>query len=194
MNLENLKIADAYLVHPKRFGDDRGYFQENFKLSALTNQIGFEFQVRQVNQSMSAAGVVRGIHWADVPPGQRKYVTVQSGAILDFVVDLRTGSPTFGQWDYAELSATNGRALLIGNGIGHAFLALQDNSVVTYLCSEEYNPTGERSLNPLDARIGIDFGRLAADRGIAKLLFSPKDEAADSLEQFLQAGLLPVSA
>jgi len=194
MDHQQMKIADAYLVTPIRFGDDRGYFQENFKLSALEAAFGFEFKVKQVNQSMSSAGVVRGIHWADCPPGQRKYVTVQAGAILDFVVDLRTESPTFGQWDYAELSAENGRALLIGNGIGHAFLALENHSVVTYLCSEEYSPATERSLNPLDVSVGINFAALAAERGISELTFSPKDQAAASLSEFIASGLLPASA
>lgn len=194
MEYTQLKVVGASLVKPKRFSDDRGYFQENFKLSKLEETFGFTFEVKQVNQSMSAAGVVRGIHWADVPPGQRKYVTVQSGAILDFVVDLRTESPTYGQWDFAELSAENGRAMLIGNGLGHAFLSLQDNTVVTYLCSEEYAPTRERSLNPLDPRIGIDFSGLAQERGIEKLVVSPKDAEAESLDWFESQGLLPASA
>jgi dTDP-4-dehydrorhamnose 3,5-epimerase len=194
VDFEPLKVPGAFRVLPKRFGDDRGYFQENFKLSAIGEKLGIEFMVRQVNQSMSAAGVVRGIHWADVPPGQGKYVTVQRGAILDFVVDLRTESPTFGQWDFAELSAANGAAMLIGNGIGHAFLSLEDNTVVTYLCTQEYNPTGERSLNPLDQTVGIDFAAFAAERGIGGISLSPKDEAADGLARFIELGLLPASA
>lgn len=194
MEFTELNVEGACLVKPKRFSDDRGYFQENFKLSKLEELFGFTFKVKQVNQSLSGAGVVRGIHWADVPPGQRKYVTVQSGAILDFVVDLRTSSPTFGRWDFAELSAENGFAMLIGNGLGHAFLALQDNTVVTYLCTEEYAPTRERSLNPLDTRIGIDFSGLAQERGIEKLVVSPKDAEAESLDWFEAQGLLPASA
>jgi len=191
MKITPLEISGAWLVETKRFADDRGHFQENFKLSTIQAETGFDFRVKQVNQSMSAAGVVRGIHWADAPPGQAKYVTVQAGAIYDVVVDLRESSPTFGHWQGVELSAENGHALLIGNGLGHAFLSLANNTLVTYLCSEEFNAPVERGINPLDPAIGIDFAAQAASLGISTLILSPKDEGAPFLAEVRESGLLP---
>ncbi len=94
----------------------------------------------QVNTSVSRRGVVRGIHYADIPPGQAKYVTCQRGAVLDFAIDIRVGSPTFGQWDSELLDAVDRRAIYLAEGLGHAFVALQDDSTVTYLVSSPFDP------------------------------------------------------
>ncbi|MCW2941153.1 MAG: dTDP-4-dehydrorhamnose 3,5-epimerase, partial [Actinomycetia bacterium] len=135
--------------------------------------------------SVSARGVLRGIHFADVPPGQAKYVTCVAGAILDVAVDLRVGSPTFGAWEAVRLDDVSRKGLYLAEGLGHAFLALTDQATVVYLCSEPYNPTGEHGVNPLDPEIGI-----AWPAGIEPLL-SPKDAAAPTLAQAREAGLLP---
>lgn len=190
MSYTELSISDCWLFEPIRFQDSRGFFQESFKHSHLTKATGIDFTVRQVNQSLSSAGVVRGIHWADVPPGQAKYVSVSRGRIMDYVVDLRSGSPTFGSWEAVDLSFENGRSLVIGNGIGHAFLSLAEGTVVTYLCSEEYNPSSERTLNPLDLEVGLPLHRHARQVGIGSLSFSPKDEQAPSLRTLLDQGIL----
>lgn len=192
MSFTQLSISDCWLFEPRRFTDARGFFQESFKHSDLVAATGIDFSVRQVNQSLSSAGVVRGIHWADVPPGQAKYVSVSQGKIVDFMVDLRGASPTFGRWEAVELSFENGRSLVIGNGIGHAFLSLAEGTVVTYLCSEEYNPSSERTLNPLDTNIGIPFEQFARDAGLGALSFSPKDENGPSLQLLIDQGILPV--
>lgn len=194
MSFEQTDISNCWTFKPRRFEDDRGYFQETFKLSFLKEELGIDFQVKQINQSKSGQGVVRGIHWADVPPGQAKYVSVAKGEIIDFVVDLRTESPTFGKWLAFNLSESNGAVVLIGNGLGHAFLSIREDTVVTYFCSEEYNPAAERTLNPLDARIGIPFMKFANSAGIESLSFSPKDADGPSLAQLLEAGFLPVSS
>lgn len=194
MGFEPTTIANCWTFTPRRHIDDRGYFQETFKLSAIHNELGVDFHVKQINQSKSAAGVVRGIHWADVPPGQAKYVSVARGEIIDFVVDLRTESPTFGRWQAFNLSESNGCAVFIGNGLGHAFLSLEDETVVTYFCSEEYNPVAERTLNPLDETISIPFSEYANLAGIEQLSFSPKDEDGPNLKELLEARLLPVSS
>jgi dTDP-4-dehydrorhamnose 3,5-epimerase len=146
------------------------------------------FEVKQVNQSLSKAGVIRGIHWADVPPGQAKYISCPKGAIWDVVVDLREGSATFGKWDAVELTAENNKSILIEEGLGHAFLALADDTVVSYLCSEPFNPSAEHGINPLDQTISIPF---ETRRTNAKFVVSQKDSQALTFLEAKALGLLP---
>jgi dTDP-4-dehydrorhamnose 3,5-epimerase len=191
MTFQPTLIDNCWIYVPRRFEDSRGYFQETFKVSQIEQELGFTFEINQVNQSRSAKGVLRGIHWADVPPGQRKYVSVARGQILDFVVDLRVDSPTFKKWQMFNLSEANGHVLLIGNGIGHAFLSLEDETVVTYFCDQEYSPSTERTLNPLDGNIGIPFEQIALDQSLGEVCLSPKDQAGLDLMSLLEAGILP---
>lgn len=188
MSFTPLSIQGSWVFTPQKFEDERGSFHEVFKLSAISETLGFDFQVKQVNQSVSKAGVIRGIHWADVPPGQAKYVFCPRGSIWDIVVDIRVGSPTFGKWDADVISEQNGKAVLIKEGLGHVFLTLEENTVVNYLCSEPYNPGAEHEINPLDEKIGIPF----ADKWSAsEFLTSPKDTNAYSLAEANVIGLLP---
>jgi dTDP-4-dehydrorhamnose 3,5-epimerase len=189
MSFTPLKIEGSWVFTPKKFPDERGSFHEVFKLPLLSETLGFGFDVKQVNQSVSKAGVIRGIHWADVPPGQAKYVFCPKGAIWDIVVDIRVGSPTFGSWDAAELTAENGRSVLIREGLGHVFLSLEEDTVVNYLCSEPFSPTTEHGINPLDTDLAIPFGSMISG---ANFEVSPKDEEAPSLQQAKAANLLPV--
>jgi dTDP-4-dehydrorhamnose 3,5-epimerase len=188
MSFTPLSIQGSWVFTPKKFDDDRGSFHEVFKLSSISETLGFDFQVKQVNQSVSKAGVIRGIHWADVPPGQAKYVFCPRGSIWDIVVDIRVGSPTFGKWDADVISEQNGKAVLIKEGLGHVFLTLEENTVVNYLCSEPYNPTGEHEINPLDENLGIPF---AEKWSSSEFLTSPKDTNAFSLAEASVKGLLP---
>jgi dTDP-4-dehydrorhamnose 3,5-epimerase len=188
MSFTPLSIKGSWVFTPQKFADERGSFHEVFKLSAISDTLGFDFQVKQVNQSVSKAGVIRGIHWADVPPGQAKYVFCPRGSIWDIVVDIRVGSPTFGEWDADVISEQNGKAVLIQEGLGHVFLSLEDNTVVNYLCSEPYNPSAEHEINPLDEKLGITF----ADKWSAsEFLISPKDTSAYSIAEANVRGLLP---
>ena len=191
MLIEPLSIDGAWEITPKKFGDPRGLFMEAFRGDLLAEVIGHPFDLQQANLSVSAAGVLRGVHFADVPPGQAKYVTCPKGAIFDVVVDIRVGSPTFGAWDGALLDDVDRRALYIGEGLGHAFVALEDNSVVTYLCSTGYNPTGEHGINPLDPAIGIEFPTTARDGSALTFTLSDKDTAAPTLAEAEASGLLP---
>jgi dTDP-4-dehydrorhamnose 3,5-epimerase len=175
MTFTPLKIAGVWLHTPKVWPDDRGTFHEVFKLSLISEQLGRDFQVKQVNQSTSAAGVIRGIHWTDSPEGQAKYVSCPKGAIWDVVVDLRPESASYGQWDARILSEENGQSLLISEGIGHAFLALEDGTVANYLCSSEFNPAADKTINPLDSRLAISFLAKANEFEIQDLKMSPKD-------------------
>lgn len=185
MSFSNMSIEGAWLHTPTRFADERGHFQEVFKLSTIQEQLGRSFEVKQVNQSVSKAGVIRGIHWADVPPGQAKYVSCPQGSLWDVVIDLRVGSPTFGKWEAAVLSAENGKSILISEGLGHAFLALEDETVANYLCNEPFNPAHEWGLNPFDADLSIPFNNQSPRH--ADLILSDKDRASIG---FLEAKLL----
>ena len=185
MKVRELSVPDAYEVTPVQHGDDRGVFLEWFKDDVFTAAVGHRLDLKQANISVSSRGTMRGIHFADVPPGQAKYVTCASGAALDVVVDIRVGSPTFGSWDSVLLDTTDRKAIYLGEGLGHVFLALTDDAVITYLCSEGYNPGREHGVHPLDPAIGIDW---PAD---VTPLLSPKDAAAPTLAEAAAGGLLP---
>jgi dTDP-4-dehydrorhamnose 3,5-epimerase len=141
--------------------------------------------LRQANCSVSKAGVVRGIHFATVPPGQAKYVTCLFGAVLDAVVDIRMGSPTFGRWEPVLLDGVDRRAVYVAEGLGHVFMALSEGAAVSYLCSDVYAPAREFGIHPLDPEIGIEWPTELAP------VLSPKDDAAPSLAEARRAGLLP---
>jgi dTDP-4-dehydrorhamnose 3,5-epimerase len=183
--MEALHIDGAWLFTPRIHGDQRGAFLEWFREAEFRAGLGYRMDVAQANCSVSRRGVIRGIHFADVPPGQAKYVTCAAGAILDVVVDLRVGSPDFGRWQAVQLDAGSRRALYIGEGLGHAFVALSDEATVLYLCSTPYAPAREHGVHPLDPAIGITW-----PPGMDTVL-SEKDAAAPSLAEAEAAGLLP---
>ncbi len=186
MQIRELSIPDAFEVTPKQFGDDRGVFLEWYRFDRLEEAVGHRLDLAQANTSVSRRGVVRGIHFADVPPSQAKYVTTTHGAVLDFVVDIRVGSPTFGRWDSVLLDDQDRRALYIAEGLGHCFVALTDDATVSYLVSSTFDADREHGIDPLDPEIGLDFPEAAGE-----LLLSPKDTAAPSLAQAAASGLLP---
>ena len=186
MQIRELKVADSFEVTPIAREDDRGVFLEWYRHDLVESAIGHPFTLRQANTSVSKAGVVRGIHFADIPPGQAKYVTAMHGAVLDFVVDIRIGSPTYGEWDSVLLDTTDRRAIYLAAGLGHAFVALTEDAAVSYLVSDTYNAPAEHGINPLDPEIGLVF---PIDSG--SLLLSPKDADAPSLLEAAELGLLP---
>jgi dTDP-4-dehydrorhamnose 3,5-epimerase len=188
MEVRELKIPDAFEFTPRQHADGRGVFLEYFTTGPFEEAVGHPLQLVQANISVSSRGTLRGIHFAQVPPGQAKYVTCVTGAGLDVVVDLRVGSPTFGSCDASLLDETDRRAVYVAEGLGHAFLALSDDATLLYLCSEGYNPGREHGVNPLDPAIGIDWLS-----GTTPLL-SPKDAAAPSLAEAEAQGLLPAYA
>jgi dTDP-4-dehydrorhamnose 3,5-epimerase len=143
MATNSLQIEGCWVFKPNVFADERGTFFEWFQDSAFESETGYRFEIAQANISISDKGVIRGIHCARVPPGQAKYVTCISGSVFDVVVDLRKSSATFGQWDSILLDSRNPKALYIPSGIGHAFMALEDNSTFVYLCGHRYNPKNE---------------------------------------------------
>ncbi|MGO4105203.1 dTDP-4-dehydrorhamnose 3,5-epimerase family protein [Leifsonia sp. YAF41] len=186
MQIRELSIPDSYEITPKQFGDDRGVFLEWYRFDKLEETIGHSIKLRQANTSVSKRGVVRGIHFADVPVGQAKYVTATHGAVLDYVIDIRVGSPTFGQWDSVLLDDTDRRAIYIAEGLGHCFVSLTDDATVSYLVTDVFNPTREHGINPLDEQVGLVFPKEAGEA-----LLSPKDLEAPSLAEAEASGLLP---
>lgn len=186
MQIRELSVPDSYEITPIVRSDDRGVFLEWYRFDKLSEVTGHPITLRQANTSVSKKGVVRGIHFADVPLGQAKYVTVTHGAVLDYVIDIRVGSPTFGQWDSVLLDDVDRRAIYLSEGLGHAFVALTDGAVVSYLVTDTYNPTAEHGIDPLDPQIGLVFPPEAGEP-----LLSPKDTDAPTLAEAAEQGLLP---
>jgi len=191
MTYRELSVPGAWEITPAQHGDPRGVFLEYFQSGPFRDAVGHAFDLQQANCSVSAAGVLRGIHYADVPPGQAKYVTCAKGAVLDVAVDIRVGSPTFGAWDSVLLDDVDRRAIYLSEGLGHAFLSLEDDSTVLYLCSIGYSPGREHGLHPLDPEIGIVWPATARDGTPITPELSAKDLAAPTLSEAAVQGLLP---
>lgn len=187
MEYRELSVPGAWEITPKQFGDPRGVFLEWFKAGKFEEALGHPLDLQQANMSVSSAGVLRGIHFADTPPGQAKYVTCPKGAVLDVVVDIRVGSPTFGRWDAVLLDDQTHRTIYLSEGLAHGFLALQDDSTVSYLCSAGYSPGREHTICATDPAIGIEWPLVD---GAAPTL-SDRDAAAPSLAEVEAGGLLP---
>ncbi|MBW3615113.1 MAG: dTDP-4-dehydrorhamnose 3,5-epimerase family protein [Actinobacteria bacterium] len=184
MLVEPLPIAGAYLFTPVQHADDRGVFLEWYRADVLQAATGRSLPLAQANNSISRRGVVRGIHYADVPPGQAKFVYCPHGAVLDVVVDVRVGSPTFGTWTSVRLDDVERRAVYLAEGLGHGFEALTDSASITYLCSTPYAPGHEHSVQALDPALGIGWTTAAP-------ILAPRDEAAPTLAEAEAAGVLP---
>ncbi len=188
MEVTPLTVEGAFVVTPRQFRDERGVFLESYRGDLLADQLGHRPDIVQSNVSVSSRGTVRGIHFADVPPGQGKYVTALTGALLDVVVDVRVGSPTFGRWEAVRLDPGDRRAVYLSEGLGHAICALEDHTTALYLCTATYRPEAEHGVHPLDPELGIGW-----PAGLAPLL-SPKDAAAPTLAEARDSGLLPTYA
>lgn len=183
--MKQLSIDGGWLVTPDVYHDTRGSFLELFRADRLEKVLGFSPPTAQANCSVSRRGVIRGLHFADVPPGQAKYVTCVSGAIMDVVVDLRVGSPTFSQCAALRLDDQARRAVFLAEGLGHAFMALTDQATVLYLCSTQFVPSREHGVHPLDPDIGIAWPE------DMEAVLSDQDAAAPGLAEARSAGLLP---
>jgi len=189
VQIRELSIPDSFEIIPIQRSDDRGVFLEWYRFDLLAESVGHSLDLRQANTSVSKRGTVRGIHFADVPLGQAKYVTTTHGAVLDYVIDIRVGSPTFGQWDSVLLDDVERKAIYIAEGLGHAFVALTEDATVSYLVSDTYKASKEHGINPLDSDVGLVF-----PDGAGELLLSPKDTDAPSLADAAASGLLPAFA
>ena len=186
MKLTPLGIDGAWVAEAPVWSDDRGFFREWFKTEDVKAATGREFGIEQANISHSSAGTLRGIHYSIALRGQAKWITCVSGSIQDVIVDIRPDSKTFGQWVDVELKGDSGKEVLISEGLGHGFLALEDNTAVAYLVSTPFSPTDEFEINPLDEKIGISW-RME----LSSLKISGKDKIAPTLAERLTEGKLP---
>ncbi|WP_369211248.1 dTDP-4-dehydrorhamnose 3,5-epimerase family protein [Streptomyces flavofungini] len=179
-----LSVEGAWEITPRQHADERGVFLTWYCADQFAAETGRPLPLAQANLSVSARGVVRGIHFADVPPGQAKYVTCVRGAVHDVVVDLRVGSPTYGRWDAVRLDEVSRRAVYLPEGTGHGLCALSDEATLCYMSSRGYDPATERGVHPLDPDLAVDWPA-------GSLLLSTRDREASSLVEAHDAGLLP---
>ncbi|MCP4827168.1 MAG: dTDP-4-dehydrorhamnose 3,5-epimerase [Shimia sp.] len=176
MQIENPPLPGLKILTPARFGDARGFFSESWNRNRLAEH-GITLDFVQDNHSVSAQkGTVRGLHFQTPPRAQAKLVRCGRGALWDVAVDLRKGSPTFGQHFGIELSADNGRQLLIPAGFAHGFVTLQNDTEIIYKCSDYYAPECDRALAHDDSQLDINWGVSRAKR-----ILSDKDAAAPAL-------------
>ena len=186
MNIQELAIKGAFVAESRLFTDERGFFREWFKSEEIKNETGRDFAIEQANISLSSKGTLRGIHYSIAPRGQAKWITCVSGSIKDVIVYIRPDSKSFGKWIEVELRGDTGLAVFISEGLGHGFVALEDNTAVAYLVSTPFSPTDEFEINPLDERIGIKWGM-----DLSSLKISDKDKNAPTLAERLAEGKLP---
>ena len=184
MKAQPLKIPGSWKIEFQKFDDNRGFFYESFKEEDFKKLIGRNLNIKQTNTSSSSKGSVRGIHYALVPPSQAKLVQCQRGSIKDYVIDIRVGSPTFGQFEEIELNENSASAVFIEEGLAHALVAMENQTVVTYFVTEKYNPEREKGINPFDKTLNVKWPDL-------ELILSEKDKQAISLEEAKNQGLLP---
>jgi dTDP-4-dehydrorhamnose 3,5-epimerase len=191
MEVRELFVPGAFEVTPIQHADERGVFMEWFRQDTFTRLTGSALHVAQANCSISSAGTLRGIHFTEVPPGQAKLITCVQGAAFDVVVDLRVGSATYGRWDAVLIDDKDRRATYLPTGVGHAFLALEDNTVVSYLCSSVHMPARDHRIHPLDLEIAVDWPTVGRDGATLTPRLSPLDAAAPTLAETRELGLLP---
>lgn len=185
MNVRELAVPGAWEITPTLHGDPRGVFFEWFTAAGFVEFTGHTFSLAQANCSVSQAGVLRGLHFAQLPPGQAKYVTCVRGEVFDVAVDIRLGSPTFGTWDAVLLDDRSRRTVYLSEGLAHGFVALQDHSTVMYLCSQPYDPAREHTILATDPALAIDW---PTPRPVS---LSDRDAAAPTLARVQADGLLP---
>ena len=186
VQIRELSVPGAWEFLPTQHGDDRGVFFEQYRFDRVQETVGHPLDLRQVNTSVSRRGVARGVHYASVPPSQAKYVSAPKGAFIDFIVDIRVGSPTFGSWDSVVIDDVDRRAVYLSEGLGHAIVALTEGATVNYLVSSTFDPVREKGLSVLDPEIGLVF-----PDDIGEVLLSPKDTSAPTLAEAGAQGLLP---
>jgi dTDP-4-dehydrorhamnose 3,5-epimerase len=168
------------------YPDERGFFREWFKASSL-QKMGINFSVEQANFSVSKQGVIRGLHYSLAPKGQSKLVTCVQGEIMDVLVDIRVGSPTYLEHINLELNSNSGISILIATGVAHGFSVPKETSAISYLNSSEYSSKFERSINPLDDQLNLDW-RLP--NGTHEIL-SKSDASAASFIEARNSAQLP---
>jgi len=184
MQFKALDITDVYLITPRRFGDDRGYFMESFRANVFAQETGMTAPFVQDNQSYSAhANTVRGLHYQSPPHAQGKLVRCPQGAVMDIAVDVRKGSKTYGRWTGALLTADNCHQLFVPAGFLHGFATLTDETYVHYKCTDYYAADCDGNVAWNDPGLDIDWGQ-AHGFDAAKVVLSAKDAAAPLMKDW----------
>ncbi|WP_439509867.1 dTDP-4-dehydrorhamnose 3,5-epimerase [Marinimicrobium koreense] len=174
MQVVDTNIPDVKILEPRVFGDERGFFMETFRESWFRENIA-DVTFVQDNHSKSRWGILRGLHYQEQQP-QGKLVRVVSGEVFDVAVDIRQGSPTYGQWVGHYLSAENKRQMWVPEGFAHGFLVTSESAEFVYKCTNYYHPESERSIRWDDPTLGIDW---PVDR-VGEVILSEKDRSAES--------------
>ncbi len=179
MKIEPTSLNNVYVLSPRIFEDERGYFFESYNKRAL-HEAGIDYDFLQDNQSKSEYGVIRGLHYQQNPNAQTKLVRVLEGEIFDVAVDLRPSSSTFGKWFGIKLSAKNKKQLLIPQGFAHGFSVLSAKAIVFYKCDNYYSPESERGIIHNDADLNIDWlipedKRILSDKDLNYPVFKKAD-------------------
>lgn len=182
MNFIPTKLEGCFIIEPKILRDDRGYFMESFNEKTFENGVGQKVHFVQDNQSFSSKGVLRGMHYQTGEYAQAKLVRVLKGEVLDVAVDIRPGSPTYGQYESVILSGENQKQFFVPRGFAHGFLVLSDTAVFFYKCDNFYNKESEGGIMYNDATINIDWGFPAEN-----LIISEKDKSQPTLENAKKA-------
>jgi len=178
MKFTRTKIEDVIIIEPQVHGDERGYFVEIFRADKLEEFLGYKINFCQDNESKSSRGVLRGLHYQLAPSAQTKLVRVIQGSVLDVAVDIRKGSPTFGQYVAIELTSKNKRQLLVPRGFAHGFVVLEDDTFFAYKVDNYYSPENDRGIAFDDEALGIEW-QVALD----ELNLSAKDKVQPKLSE-----------
>ena len=176
--LTPLEISGSWIFQSQVHKDERGYFTEWFKGELIEKVVGKKFNLAQSNVSKSSKGVLRGIHFSIAKAGQAKWITCVTGSIWDVVIDIRPNSPTFKKWTAVQLDAGSGKSIYISEGLAHAFLALEDETTISYLLSSPYSPSEELTINPNDPELAIIWP-------LTELKISDKDQKAPFLAELV---------
>jgi dTDP-4-dehydrorhamnose 3,5-epimerase len=187
MSISALEISGCFLIHQKVFSDNRGFFREWFRSSEIS-EIDPKFSIEQANFSHSKKGVIRGLHYSIAPEGQAKVVTCTSGSVVDVLVDLRVGSPTYLSIQQIELSEDSGLSVFIASGVGHGFQVLSATGSMMYVTSSVYSPSQEKGISPIDPTLHIEWPILET----SLVTLSGADQNAPSLTEASNLGILPI--
>ena len=179
MNIVKTAIPDVFILEPKVFGDNRGYFFESFNAREFAEKTGLDVFFVQDNESQSRYGVLRGLHFQRPPFSQSKLLRCVKGRVLDVAVDIRKGSPSYGKHVAVELSEENHRQVFVPKGFAHGFCVLSDVAVCQYKCDAFYAPEADGGINIMDPSLGIDWGI-----PMEKAVLSPKDLTHPLLKDF----------
>ncbi len=177
MSVIKTDIEGVFIIEPRIFGDERGYFYESYNKERFKEETGLDIDFVQDNQSKSCYGVLRGLHFQKPPHAQSKLVRVIKGAVLDVAVDIRKGSPTFGKHIAVELTAENHRQFFIPRGFAHGFVVLSEEAIFQYKCDNLYAPQSEGSVIWNDPDLGIDW-KIPAE----SIILSEKDKLHPQLK------------